>query len=150
MTSKTAVIIVPGSFGRASFYAGFVAQLWAAGFGCVEVVNLPSVGKRGTKPAATVADDAEAIQTVVESACEEGWDVLLVAHSYGGIPATESIRGLTKKDRAAQGKTGGIIRVLYTTAVVPEVGGDLPSVMTNNVPSSIKLDVSIHRCIKTA
>ena len=143
MTSKPAVVIVPGSFGRDTFYAPFVSLLYADGFDCVEVVNLPSVGKKGSKPAASVADDAEAIQAVVESVAEEGWDILLVAHSYGGIPATESIKGMTKKDRAAQGKPGGIVRALYTTAIVPEVGGDLSSVMGTNVPTSIRIDVSI-------
>lgn len=145
---KPAVVVVPGSFSRVSVYANFVARLHDDGYDRIEVVPLQSAGKRDPKPAATMEEDAEAIQAAVENVSDEGYDVLLMAHSYGGIPATQSIKGLTKKDRAAQGKPGGIIRVLYTTAIVPALGQDSTSVMGSNMPASIRLYVSSKACQK--
>jgi hypothetical protein len=143
MATKPAIVIVPGSFARVSFYANFVSLLHEAGYDRIEVVKLPSLERRDPLPAATMEDDANAIRAVVETVSNEGFDILLLAHSYGGVPATESIKGISKKDRVAQGKSGGVVRILYTTAVVPELGGDLPSVMGDSIPSSIRVDVSI-------
>jgi hypothetical protein len=143
MAAKPAIVLVPGSFAKTSLYAQFVWLLHEAGYDRVEVVRMPSLGKRDPLPAATMDDDADAVRSVVEQLANDGFDVLLMAHSYGGLPATESIRGVSKKTRAAQGKAGGVIRILYTTAVVPAVGGDLPSVMGDNIPASIQIDVSV-------
>jgi hypothetical protein len=145
MAPKPAIVIAPGSFSKVSFYAQFVWLLHEAGYDRIEVVRMPSLGKRDPLPAATMEDDADAIRTIVEQVANDGFDVLLIAHSYGGLPATQSIKGVSKKERAAQGKTGGVVRLLYTTAVVPEVGKDLPSVMGDNIPTSIQIDVSVPR-----
>jgi hypothetical protein len=142
MATKPAIVIVPGSFAKVSFYAQFVWLLHEAGFDRIEVVKMPSLGKRDPLPAATMEDDADAVRNIVEQVANDGFDVLLIAHSYGGVPATESVRGVSKIERASQGKIGGVVRILYTTAVVPEVGGDLPSVMGNDIPTSIQVDVS--------
>jgi hypothetical protein len=143
MATKPAIVISPGSFCRVSFYAGFISLLHEAGYDRIEVVKLPSLGRRDPLPAATMQDDADAIRAMVEEVSNEGFDILLMAHSYGGVPATESIKGVSKKDRIAQGKPGGVVRILYTTAVVPDLDGDLMSVMADGTPSSIKIDVSV-------
>ncbi|KIW02508.1 hypothetical protein, variant [Verruconis gallopava] len=140
MASKPAIVLSPGSFSKVSLYAHFVYQLHQAGYDRIEVVRLPSLGKRDPLPAATMEDDANEIRKVIEQVSNDGFDVLLMAHSYGGIPATESVKGVTKKERAAQGKPGGVVRILYTTAVVPDLGGDLASVMGDGIPSSIRID----------
>jgi hypothetical protein len=145
MAPKPAIVISPGSFCKVSMYANFIHLLYEAGFDRIEVVRLPSLGRRDPLPAATMEDDANEIRTIVEQVSNDGFDVLLMAHSYGGVPATESIKGISKKEREAQGKPGGVVRILYTTAIVPELGGDLPSVMIgdSSPPSSIKVDVSV-------
>lgn len=43
----------------------------------------------------------------------------------GVVVATECARDLTRADRAAAGKTGGIVQIVYVSAVVPEVGKSL-------------------------
>jgi hypothetical protein len=48
--------------------------------------------------------------------------VVIIAHSYGGKPATESVKGLSKEARGQQGKQGGVVRLAYMTATAPEVG----------------------------
>jgi hypothetical protein len=39
-----------------------------------------------------------------------------------GCPATESLKGVTKKEREQQGKMGGVVRIAYLSAVVPRLG----------------------------
>lgn len=39
-----------------------------------------------------------------------------------GVPATESLKGVTKKEREQQGKAGGVVRIGYLTALVPRLG----------------------------
>jgi hypothetical protein len=91
---------------------------------------MPSLGDRSPLPAATVDDDADYIRQIITEVSNEGHDVILMAHSYGGIPATLAVKGVTKKEREAQGLKGGVRRLLYTTAVVPDLGGDIGSVMS--------------------
>ncbi|KAF4304466.1 hypothetical protein GTA08_BOTSDO07511 [Botryosphaeria dothidea] len=74
-------------------------------------------------------DDAQHIRKANEALLKQGKDVVLVMHSYGGIPGTESVEGLLKTEREAAGKAGGIIRLVYLTALAPEVGRSINEVM---------------------
>lgn len=144
-SSKPAIVLAPGSFCKTSFYAQFVYLLHEAGYDRIEIVRMPSLGDRSPLPAATADDDADYIRQIITEVSNEGYDVLLLAHSYGGIPATLAVKGVTKKEREAQGLKGGVRRLLYTTAVVPDLDGDLGSVMsagTGAPPvSTIQMDV---------
>ncbi|KAJ6489968.1 hypothetical protein C8R45DRAFT_992263, partial [Mycena sanguinolenta] len=42
-----------------------------------------------------------------------------VPHSYGGLVACEASKGLAKSVRKREGKAGGIVRIVFVTAVVP-------------------------------
>lgn len=39
-----------------------------------------------------------------------------------GTPSTESLKGITKKEREQQGKKGGVVRMAYLTALAPRLG----------------------------
>lgn len=39
-----------------------------------------------------------------------------------GCPSTESLKGVTKKEREQLRKSGGVVRIAYLTAVVPRLG----------------------------
>ena len=140
-STKPAIVLAPGSFCKVSLYANFVRLLHDAGYDRIEIVRMPSLGNRSPQPAATLDDDADYIRQIVTEVSNEGFDVILMAHSYGGIPASQSVKGVSKKEREAQGLKGGVRRILYTTAVVPDLGGDLVSVMGDGTPDSIKIDV---------
>ncbi len=79
-----------------------------------------SEGRPGKPP--TMYDDAAFINKEAEKLADEGKDVILVGHSYGGVPVTEGAKGLGKKERQAQGKKGGIVNLAYMTCLVPSVG----------------------------
>jgi pimeloyl-ACP methyl ester carboxylesterase len=140
LTQKPTIVIVPGSFSPTYFYDTFVSPLSAHNYD-VQVVSLPSVGG---KTATTMIDDATAIQAVTTKIADQGKDIVLVMHSYGGIPGTESAHGLAKKEREASGKKGGIVALLYVVALLVRPGKSLGSTLGEGtgVPDYVKVDVS--------
>ncbi|MBE7181472.1 MAG: hypothetical protein INR71_09735 [Terriglobus roseus] len=76
-----------------------------------------------------MADDAAYIHSELEKLADSGYDVLVNAHSYGGIPTSEALRGLSKAEREKAGKAGGVVRISYTAALTPPVGKGLNDVM---------------------
>src|SRR5204863_10187278 len=118
---KPSVVIAPGSFSSSALYKDLLDRLEAHGYEAI-YVHLPSTRHRTDIPPPTMEDDAKHIQSVTTPLVEEGKDVVLVMHSYGGIPGTESARGLAKADRQASGKKGGISSLVYVTALLTRVG----------------------------
>lgn len=129
---QLSVVIIPGAFTVPEAYDLVVQGVTARGLD-IKAIHLPSVGTPGPREGAapTMYDDAAFIAAHVRSLADAGKDVLLIAHSYGGVPTTESVRGLSKKDRAAQGLKGGIIGIGYMTSLVPNVGGSAGSVLAS-------------------
>ncbi|KFY85154.1 hypothetical protein V500_08651 [Pseudogymnoascus sp. VKM F-4518 (FW-2643)] len=127
-TTKPTILIVPGSFSAASLYDTLVSALHALSFRAI-VSDLPSASRLPPCPAASMADDAAHFHGIAESLADEGRDIVIVTHSYGGIPGTEAAKGLAKADREAEGKKGGVVRLVYLTSIVPPVGGSLISTL---------------------
>ena len=143
-TPKPTFVIVPGAWHPPSCYDTIVSHLRAAGYPTL-VASLPSLNAR--EPAtATCTADAESVRRQVLPLIEnEGKDVLLVSHSYGGIPAGGAALGLSKSTRTKDGHRGGIIGMVYISSfVVPEglsllglMGGKHPTYVKENRVSSI-------------
>jgi len=134
------LILVPGSFARADLYDTFVEKMKPNGLE-FEVVDLPSTMNRSPEAPATVADDAAAIQAVASKYIEQGKEVHIHTHSYGGIPGTESIKGISKSAREARGLKGGVCRIVYTTALAVPVGVGLKDGMGDHFPDFITVQV---------
>ena len=48
-------------------------------------------------------------------------DVIVVMHSYSGIPGGQALDGLDKKTTTEQGLKGGVVRLVYIMSfIVPE------------------------------
>jgi pimeloyl-ACP methyl ester carboxylesterase len=141
---KPAIVIVPGSFSPASFYADVVDALGSYGYEVIVETLLSSARSplRGEK-AATMQEDADLFHDIVERLADQGKDVVLVTHSYGGIVGTECSKGLSKEERKALGKTGGISRFVYVTSVVPTPGNSLKDLMGDLLPPFLTVEVSL-------
>ena len=72
---------------------------------------------------------------------ELGRDVVVVAHSYSGSPATEAMKGFSKKDREAQRLAGGVVRLIYIAAGVPIEGENFRNALGVGHPPN---DLEIH------
>ena len=94
-----------------------------------------------------MADDAAFLAGEIAKLADAGARVVVISHSYGGIPATECVKGLSVKERRAEGKEGGVVRLGYMTALVPEVGQAAQDVL-NSTPretrQAMTLDVRAH------
>lgn len=122
--SKPSILLIPGATGLPDHYDAFFKVIAARGYE-IRGLHLPSVClKTETRegPPPTMYDDAAFIAKNVESLADEGKDVLIIMHSYGGVPGTESVKGLSKSERQKQGKKGGVVRFAYMTCLVPAVG----------------------------
>ncbi|KAJ9614613.1 hypothetical protein H2200_002750 [Cladophialophora chaetospira] len=118
--SSPIILIIPGSFSTAQMYYSVLSSLETLSPNTPAYVsNLPSAIRNAPEPAATLADDAAHFRSIIEKLAEGGREVILVAHSYGGVVATE-IAGVSKKEREAQGKKGGVVRIVYLAAHVVE------------------------------
>lgn len=87
-------------------------------------------------------DDAKFIASEVEKLADAGKDVILIGHSYAGIPVSESARGLSKEERKEQGKPGGLVNLAYLTCLVPPVGGNAISLLSE-APDKHKVDMKV-------
>ena len=143
--SKPSILLAPGSFALPEFYDELFDVVRAKG--CeIRGLHKPTVGLRagegrpGTPP--TMYDDAAFIASEVEKLADQGKDVILVGHSYGGVPVTESAKGLGKNERQAQGKKGGLVNIGYITCLVPAVGESARDVLAK-VPDEFKTPMNI-------
>lgn len=124
MTSGTTFVLVPGAWHPASALDPVAKPLSDAGY-AVRGVDLPSCGAE--PPLDGFGPDVEAISGVIAEEADKGQDVVVFMHSYGGVVGTEACRGLGKKERAAAGKKGGIVRLIYCTAFMVGEGESLPT-----------------------
>ena len=138
LTQKPTIVVVPGS-SPPCFYSTFVSQLTAHKYDVV-VADLPSAGG---KTVATMTDDAQVIQAVTSKVADEGKDIVLIMHSYDGVPGTESAHGITKKEREASGKTGGVVALLYVIAFLVDPGKSSELTMGEGaaVPGYVNVEV---------
>ena len=140
MSAKPSIVVVPGSFSPAYLYDNVIAALTANGYEA-QTIEMPSVGRKGSSPAATMAEDAAHIQSATSKLANEGKDVILVTHSYGGVPGTESVKGIRKAERENEGMKGGVIRIVYLTSLIVPVGFSVKMMMGDTTPDFVRVEV---------
>lgn len=138
MASKPSIVIVPGSFSTASMYYDVVNRIKKEGYE-VFVNNLPSASRNPPEEPASLNDDAVFFRGIIEKLADQGKDVLVVTHSYGGVVGTEAAKGVGKVDRQAKGKLGGVVRIAYLTSIVPSEGGSLTGEQGEAPPALVEV-----------
>ncbi|KAB5571894.1 Alpha/beta hydrolase fold-1 [Coniochaeta sp. 2T2.1] len=129
------IVIVPGFFATTPPYQVLVDGLKAKGFNA-RTVGLPSVNDGTRFPAATMQDDAAEIRSAVLSILDDPQtprNVVLAAHSYGGVPTTEALKGLSKADRSAEAKSTAAVGLLYMAAFIPQMGQSVQDLISTDV-----------------
>lgn len=101
----------------------------------------PSIGAE--PPTKTLADDVSSLQGVLSAFADEGRDLVVVAHSYGGVVASSAVEGLSKAARAQAGKPGGVIKVVYLAAFALDKGQSLLGMLGGNYLPWMKVEVSL-------
>ncbi|KAK2758868.1 hypothetical protein FQN53_008178, partial [Emmonsiellopsis sp. PD_33] len=131
-TPKPTLILVHGAYHSPATYDPILPLLHAAGYRTT-TVTLPSIG---SSPGHTDnLADVEAARKVISAVVVElGHEAVVVSHSYGGVIASEAVQGLSKKERAAEGGSGGVIHMIYVSAILPELGQNTTEALKDITP----------------
>lgn len=127
------ILIIPGSYTSALAYYDIRDEIRRAHPELPEglVYDLPSASSGPPLPPPTLYDDGALFAGKITELADQGIDIVLLAHSYGGLAAREALKGLSKEERASKGKKGGVIRVIYLSAVICEPGQTSSDVLSN-------------------
>jgi hypothetical protein len=140
-SSKPTIALVPGAWHSPSHYEALFSLLQKAGYPTTSS-RLPSVNSLDPKTA-TAAQDALFIrEKMLLPLLDEDKDVLLILHSYSGIPGAAAAKGLSKTEREAEGKKGGIIGLVFICALVAREGETLEKIVGGQLAPWIDIDVS--------
>lgn len=127
---KPAVLIAHGAYFLPETWRPFIDKLTAAGFE-VRCPRMPTCGDN-RPPTATLADDVAVLQAAAKELLDAGHPIITLAHSFGGVVATEAI---TKDLRAPQPQdrnTPGVIRMIYMCAYAPLPGQSLGDIFAKH------------------
>ncbi|KAI1337375.1 Alpha/beta hydrolase fold-1 [Xylariaceae sp. FL0016] len=102
-----------------------------------EAIAHPSTGARSADVG--LEDDAAAIRRVLNTLCDEGKKIVLVVHSFGGCPGANASRAFGFLQRAASGRSGGIVMFAYLCAFVIPKRSSLVGVIGGKLAPFVRL-----------
>lgn len=126
-TDKPALILVPGTFHRASVYDEVKNQLDDLGYRHIDAVDLPSNGYDivGVKR----KSDVNAVVQLLEARLQVGDDVVLVGNSYGATVIMEAVKDFEDRSvislgdkKKGEGQIFGLIMVGSAFPGSPQLG----------------------------
>lgn len=139
------IVLVPGAFGTPAGFDKLLPYLNSSG-----ITTRP-----GPYPSCSPADPAEATcandiawlrdNVLVSLLEEEQRDVVVLAHSYGGVVAGGAVKGLDYPTRSAQGKTAGVVGLIYVAGNITLGGESLLEAIGGAYPPFIQLDTVSRR-----
>lgn len=140
-SSKTPVLVlVPGAFGTPAGFNQLLPFLERA-----SVTTYPGAYPSCDPPdpaAATCARDIASLRdnVLVPLLDEQQRDVVLLAHSYGGVVGGAAAKGLDVRTRGAQGKTTAVVGLIYVAGNITLDGEPLLEAVGGAYPPFIKAD----------
>lgn len=118
------IVIVPAACHPPALYGPLTKALEAHSIPSI-VIPTPSVGASpGLKDS---SEDVALIRNTVISLIDEAKDVTVLMHSYGGIPGSAALDGLGKSAREKEGKSNGIVRLIYVCSFALKEGEQEPN-----------------------
>ncbi|KAI1352350.1 Alpha/beta hydrolase fold-1 [Xylaria sp. FL0043] len=124
---RPAVVLVPGAWTAPIAYRKLVSALQARFFK-VHVPALPT--NNGARPPdSSFEGDIQAVRQVVQQLVNDGNEVIVLMHSYGGVAGTSAIEGLILKDLQAKGLPGGVVHLISVAAFMLGLGQNVRTVV---------------------
>jgi hypothetical protein len=121
--------------------ATMTSKLEALGYK-VHARQMPGVGS--SNPSKDLSEDVAALRSTVEEAIGNGNDVIVICHSWGGMVTGSGLVGLSKQEREAQGKKGGVVRTGYMTAFIVPEGVTLMNAVGDVPPAWFDIQVCVY------
>ncbi|KAJ6035726.1 hypothetical protein N7540_000005 [Penicillium herquei] len=136
MTSPTFVFSL-GAWISPEVYDSTRSHLSELGY-CSECPAHPSTGAE--PPSKTLSDDVNSLRKFLTNLADEDRDLIVVAHSYGGVVASCAVDGLSKQFREKEGRAGGVIKVVYLAAFALDKGQSLLGMLGGNLLPWMKVE----------
>jgi pimeloyl-ACP methyl ester carboxylesterase len=114
-SSKTTIVIAPGLCHTPELYVGLRDKLEAKGFPTASAVP-PSIFAEDASTIVVDTDTKFYQDHVIKPLLDEGKDVIVVGHSYGGAFGAAAVQGLSKSERAQTGAQGGVVGFIYAAS----------------------------------
>ncbi|KAH8800201.1 prolyl aminopeptidase-like protein [Xylogone sp. PMI_703] len=121
-SAKPVFVFVPGGWHSPDVFDDVTKVLSSKGY-TSRGVHLASVGH--IPPIENFDADVENVRGVVEDVLSSAQDVVLVVHSYGGLPASEAMKYFMDDDNKDMKGKGRILRIVWVCAFVGAIGDSL-------------------------
>ncbi|KAF2641597.1 alpha/beta-hydrolase [Massarina eburnea CBS 473.64] len=136
------IVFFAGAFAYPSCFDTLADYLRKAGYSTV-YANVPSLNPTDATIVSTAKDAEETRKEVILPLLDDGKDVVIFTHSYGGIVGGAAAAGLSKSARSTAGKPGGIIGLVYLVgnivsegeSLLQAIGGAYPPFIKQQIPS---------------
>lgn len=116
--TKPTIVLVPGAFHVHSCLDQVIAEFHSAGYE-TRTATLRSVNSAS----ASATDDFTLIrEELLLHLIDDEKDVVVVFHSYAGVPGGTAIMGLCKNERTSNGEESGVIGLVYMCALIAKEG----------------------------
>ena len=137
MTERPTFLFVPGAWHPPSCFDSVTTILSQKGYD-YRYVHLASIGE--SPPVQSTDPDVQIVRDIVQSLLDEGKNIIIVMHSYGGVVGSEAMKYfVNEKTGQLQGSNSGakIARLVYLAAFVLPKGGSLMAALNfNELPVS--------------
>lgn len=148
-TNQTTLILSHGAFSTQFHYQPFLNAVQKnTCFSRTLFVQQSS--SNANPPPNSFEADIELLHETIRRELTAGRDVLLVCHSYGGIPGCEALADLPEKAVEGKGKLGRVLGIVFVSAFIADAGQSL--VTAQNVPAAdwVKIDGTLSYAINAA
>ncbi len=121
------ILVAHGSWHTAETYDLFKTALEKRGYE-VTIPSLPTTRPAGVDK--VLSDDCHLFRHELQQLIDQGREVVVVMHSYGGMVGAGSVRGLEKK----LDSRGGIVALVFMTCFIPGPTGGLADGVGGHLP----------------
>ena len=112
--AKPTLVLVPGIWEGPMIYSLVAPKLKEHGFA---IVDAPFVSTGTESPGnPSMLDDVKGVRSHIEPLVREDKQVVVVAHSAGGFISAAAVKGLSIKERSAEGLKGGVSKFVFLAA----------------------------------
>jgi hypothetical protein len=118
--SKPTLIFCPGAWYPPTAFNPLIERLPDY---TSHTITFPSI-----QQASTVKDlqpDINALRSIVQRECDQGHEVIIISHSWSGLPVSSALDGLSQRQRQQTGQKGGVVKLVYISGFIPDIGQSL-------------------------
>ena len=134
--SKPTILLIFGAW----FYDNFLALLQERSFPTA-YSSYPSLNAADPVSTDAISDTNYILNRSLLPLVEnEAKDIVILMHSYGGVPGSGAAKGLSKGQRKGQSKKGGVVGLIYISGFVLPDGASVADGQGGKLPEWVMQD----------